>query len=109
MFAVSLLILKYFTPWPRARLNRAARWVWRHEPLSAEAFFETAFEGHATDSEFCLLALERYLGSLSLALVAAGLYVIVVCLFTCLSAQRWMVCVELRPGLAHWRSLWPSP
>lgn len=79
MFAVSLLILKYFTPWPRARLNRAARWVWRHEPLSAEAFFETAFEGHATDSEFCLLALERYLGSLSLALVAAGLYVIVVC------------------------------
>jgi hypothetical protein len=48
-------------------------------PLSAEAFFQTAFEGHATDSEFRLLALERYLGLLSLALVAAGLYVIVVC------------------------------
>jgi hypothetical protein len=75
----SLLILKHFTPWPGARLNRAARWVWRHEPLSAEAFFETAFEGHAADSEFRLLALERCLGLLSLALVTAGLYVIVVC------------------------------
>ena len=77
----SSLALKHCGLRPEGRLDRMMRWVWRHEPLSAESFFETSFEGHAVDSGFSLLALERRLGVLSLALVTVGLYVIVSCFF----------------------------